>query len=111
MLEAIQEMEHHIRTAFGDSEAHYGNNREAPPQGVLQGNGAGPAGWFAISTLMIQILRNQGYGYKEWTLIRQRAVAITCFAFVDNTDLIHATTNPAKSTETLIAEAQQALNL
>ena len=66
MLEAIQEMEHHICTAFGDSEAHYGNDREAPPQGVLQGNGAGPAGWFAISTLMIQILRDQGYGYKEW---------------------------------------------
>ena len=111
MLEAIQEMEHHIRTAFGDSEEHYGNDREAPPQGVLQGNGAGPAGWFAISTLMIQILRDQGYGYKEWTLIRQRAVTITCFAFVDNTDLIHATTDPAKSTETLISEAQQALNL
>ena len=111
MLEAIQEMEHHIRTAFGDSEAHYGNDREAPPQGVLQGNGAGPAGWFAISTLMIQILRDQGYGYKEWTLIRQRAVTITCFAFVDDTDLIHATTDPAKSTETLISEAQQALNL
>ena len=60
---------------------------------------------------MIQILRDQGYGYKEWTLIRRRAITITCFAFVDDTDLIHATTDPAKSTETLISEAQDALNL
>ena len=44
MIDTIQHMEHHIRTAFGDCTDHYGGNDEAPPQGLLQGNGAGPAG-------------------------------------------------------------------
>ena len=111
MLQAIQEMDHYIRTAFGDSDSHYGQENGVPPQGVLQGNGAGPAGWFCISTLMIRILRDQGFGYKEWSLIRRRALTITCFAFVDDTDLVHATTNPTKPTATLIEEAQTALTL
>ena len=34
-----------------------------------------------------------------------------CFAFVDNTDIVHATTDPHKPAETLIAEAQGALDL
>ena len=41
MIDTIQRMEHHIRTAFGDSTDHYGGNDEAPPQGQFQGNGAG----------------------------------------------------------------------
>ena len=111
MIETIQEMEHHIRTAFGDSEGHYGNDNHLPPQGILQGNGAGPAGWFAISTVLIQILKDEGYGYKEWTLIKQRAISITCFAFVDDTDLIHANNDREVPTERLIDEAQSALTL
>ena len=39
MLETIQEKEHHIRTAFGDSERHYGHDAGPPPQGILQGGG------------------------------------------------------------------------
>ena len=111
MLDTIQQMEHYIRTAFGDSQASYGNDREQPPQGVLQGNGAGPAGWFSISTLLIQILQDHGVGYSEWTLIKKRAIMIICLAFVDDTDLVHATTDSSKSTETLIQEAQRALSL
>jgi hypothetical protein len=42
IITAIQEMKHHIRTAFGDSDKHYGGNGDTahPPQGLLQGNGA-----------------------------------------------------------------------
>ena len=36
---------------------------------------------------------------------------IMCLAFVDDTDLVHATTDPSKSTKTLIQEAQHALSL
>ena len=111
MLETIQEMEHHIRTAFGDSDGHYGHDAGPPPQGILQGNGAGPAGWFGISTLLIDILKQEGFGYKQWTLIRKRAVEITCFAFVDDTDIIHACENPSATTDDMLAEAQQALTL
>ena len=111
MLDTIQQMEHFVRTAFGDSEESYGSNRGPPAQGVLQGNGAGPVGSFSTSTLLIQILKETGFGYKEWTLIKQRAILLICFAFVDVTDLVHATTDPSKSTQTLVEEAQQALHL
>ena len=95
MLDTIQQMEHFVRTAFGDPTKSYGRNGGPPAQGVLQGNGAGPAGWFSISTLLIQILKEKGFGYNEWTLIKQRAILLICFAFVDDTDLVHATTDPS----------------
>ena len=112
MLETIQEMEHHIRTAFGDSTDFYGNDSDRPPpQGILQGNGAGPAGWSAIAAVLIKLMREHGYGYETWTLIRDRAVTLVCFAFVDDTDLIHAITDRSIPTTQLLAEAQEALYL
>ena len=112
MIKTIQHMEHYIRTAFGDSEQGYKRkHNDPPPQGVLQGNGAGPAGWFAISTVIIEELKKAGYGYKQWTLIRRRALAITCFAFVDDTDIIHSNNDPSVSTAQLLSEAQDALNM
>jgi hypothetical protein len=91
MVETIQEMDHHICTAFDTSEQSYGHNPSClPTQGILQGNGAGPAGWFAISSVLIDAMRDEGYGYKEWTLIRGHTIQIASFAFVDDTDLVHA---------------------
>ena len=109
MIEAIQNMEHHIRTAFGDSEEHYGNDGGPPPQVLLQGNGTGPAGWYSIAHLMIKILQGMGFGYNAITPIFQRAFQITCFAFVDDTNIVHATTDPDKPSADLIQEAQTAL--
>lgn len=109
MLETIQEMDHYVRTAFGISEGSYGNS-DIPPSGILQGNGAGPAGWFAISTVLIQAMKEANFGYKQWTIIKQKAVQLSCFAFVDDTDLIHSTNDTSVSSEALIQESQQALN-
>jgi hypothetical protein len=107
MVETIQEMDHHICTAFGTSEKSYGHGPSRPPtQGILQGNGAGPAGWFAISSVLIDAMHDAGYGYKEWSIIRGHAIQIASFAFVDDTDLVHANNAPGVSTDDLIAEAQ-----
>ncbi|MCA1807666.1 MAG: hypothetical protein LC687_07455 [Actinobacteria bacterium] len=112
MLRTIQEMDHHVRTAFGDSKDSYGRkSREPPPQGILQGNGAAGAGWAAIASVLIETMRKAGFGYKDWSLIRKRAVEITCFAFVDDTDIIHVNNNPNVSTSDLISEAQEALSM
>ena len=112
MIDTIQKMQHHIRTAFGDSEIHYGGDPQEPPsQGILQGNGAGPAGWCAIATVLIEIMKQHDFGYTEWSMIKQRAIAITCFAFVDDTDIIHSNNDPTVSTHQLIMEAQEALSL
>jgi exonuclease III len=111
MLGAIQEMEHFVRTAFGDSAETYGNDpTRPPPQGILQGNGAGPAGWAAISAIIIQAMRDQGFGLTEWSLIRKRAINLVCFAFVDDTDLIHSKDRSFPNPQ-FLQQAQNALNL
>ena len=112
MLKTIQEMEHHIRTGFGDSTQCYGGDTtDLPPQGVLQGNGAGPACWSSISAILVKTMREEGFGFEAWSLIKQRALAITCFAFVDDTDLIHCNNDPEVTTQDLLKEAQEALFL
>ena len=43
MIEALQAMTHYVQTAYGVSTKSYGNEpSDKPPQGVVQGNGAGP---------------------------------------------------------------------
>ena len=78
MLETIQTMDHYVRTAFGVSEKCYGLSEGPPPQGILQGNGVDPAGWSAIAALLISIIAKKGSGYRQWTLIKQRVVTLSC---------------------------------
>ena len=54
-------------------------------------------------------MAKKGFGYRQWTLIKQRAVTLSCFAFVDDTDLIHSVQDPSIPTQQVLAEAQQAL--
>jgi hypothetical protein len=112
MLETIQEMEHHICTSFGDSEEAYGNAPlKPPPQGILQGSKAGPARWSAIAAVVIKAMQDQGFGYGAWLLIRQRAITLVCFAFVDDTNLIHANKDRSVPTQQILEQAQEAMLL
>jgi Reverse transcriptase (RNA-dependent DNA polymerase). len=66
MLQTIQGMEHQVRTAFGDSQTSYGGDNwkqrwKLPPQGVLQGNGAGPTIWTIISSVLFSILDDKQF--------------------------------------------------
>jgi hypothetical protein len=63
MLATIQEMEHHIRTVFGDSKEAYGNDSsQPPPQGILQGSGSGPGGWSSIAAVVVKAMQDRGFG-------------------------------------------------
>ena len=110
MLETIQKMQHYIRTAFRESTQSYGGDPLKPAtQGILQGNGAGPAGWFAICSIMIDCMKAEGYGYADVSAISQHAMNLVCFAFVDDTDLVHSTFDPSLTSAELFDEAQAAL--
>jgi hypothetical protein len=112
MLETIQEMEHYIRTAFGTSSNAYGNDPgKPPPQGILQGSGAGQAGWASIVAVLVKAMKKEGFGYSVWTLIRQRAITLACFAYVDDADLIHAEADRKVPTQQVLQRAQEALKL
>lgn len=42
MFNTLQEAEHQVKTAYGDSDTHFGGHKVVPMHGVCQGNGAGP---------------------------------------------------------------------
>ena len=69
MIITIQQMEHIIRTGFGDSDMTMSGAEETdiPFQGILQGNGSGPVLWLAVSSPLIEMMRTRGHGIKYQT--------------------------------------------
>jgi hypothetical protein len=86
---SILEMQHRVRTCYGDSDTYYGGDRwKLKPHGCGQGNGYGPALWACISSPLLHILRNKGYGTKLQEPITRQPIHLAAFAFVDDTDII-----------------------
>jgi len=111
MITTIQQMQHYIRTAFGESERSCGPNPSGPPpQGLIQGNGAAPAAWSAITAILVDCMKGEGYGYEAWAPISQRAMTLVCFGFVDDTDLTLNNDAPGVTSADLIDEAQLELS-
>jgi Reverse transcriptase (RNA-dependent DNA polymerase). len=93
MFTSIQYMLHRVRTAFGDSTHTYGGMScdkkwTLPPQGVLQGNGCGPAIWAILSSCIFEILRQRGHCNSIKSSIRHLLIELSGFAYVDDTDLL-----------------------
>jgi hypothetical protein len=88
MFGTIQELRHHVRTAFGDSEKSFSaNSGSIPIQGVGQGNGAGPQIWALVSTPIFNMLRSMGLGLKMCSSLSRNELLLVGFGFVDDTDL------------------------
>ena len=81
-----------------------------PLQGVGQGNGAGPAIWVAISTVLLTIMRQRGYGLSILSTLSFSALVMAGFAFVDDTDIIHSANDPHTCPFEVLQQAQTALN-
>ena len=103
----LEQVQHFVRTTYGDSASHYGGIRLRPLQGIGQGNGAGPAIWLIITIPLINMLREAGFGFRSLSAISGETGYFVCYTFVDDTDLVHS--NPV-STQ-LIPELQQMLNI
>ena len=89
MFRPLPHLEHSIRCAFGTSQETYGNELNSTPmQGVYQGNGAGPIIWAVVSSPLLQILKEDGYGTYFRTALSDKPIRIVGYAFVDDTDLI-----------------------
>jgi hypothetical protein len=111
MLGPIQKMCHRVRTAYGDSQESYGGESwEREPHGICQGNGAGPAIWVAVSTPLLEILRDAGYGAKLHSAMGDTFIHLAGFAFVDDTDTLQSG-ELDDDIETVLNEAQKGLNL
>ena len=110
MTRTLQAASHKICTAYGDSTSKYGGHCNYPPlQGVGQGNGAGPAIWVAISAVLLTIMRVKGFGFSVLSAISLKALVLAGFAFVDDTNIIHAADNPYTNSLDVLEKAQSAI--
>ena len=104
MFGTLTEVEHYVRTNFGDSATSYACV-EIPFQGVLQGNGAGPGIWLLVSIPIINMLKQAGFGFKVINVITKENFSFVCYAFVDDTDLVHSSDDDL-GLEGLVTEMQ-----
>ena len=111
MLRPIRKLQHTIRTAYGDSRQTYGGDSwERDPSGICQGNGAGPAIWALVSSPLLQMLREAGYGAKIHSAIGSTFLHLSGFAFVDDADTVQ-TGQLGETTEQIMQKAQAQLTL
>ena len=111
MFTPLQHLEHTIRCAFGTSTESYGKELWAVPmQGVYQGNGAGPVIWAVVSSPLLQILKEEGFGTFFKAGISKTEIRLVGYAFVDDTDLIQTSKYPSQTFKEVLEEAQKALD-
>jgi len=91
-VSGLIQMEHRVRTVYGDSESYYGGHKWHDegkfPHGNGQGNGDGPSLWAAISSPLLQILREMGYGVEFDSPITRKKMKLSAFGFVDDMDFV-----------------------
>ena len=97
MFDSIQRMVHKTRTTYGDSAFEYGGDDIGPwenyPQGVLQGNAAGPTIWILVSSVIFEVLHKRGFAVQICTSVSKETFKLVGFSYVDDCDLIQSGLN------------------
>jgi hypothetical protein len=109
MFLTLQKARHKIRTAYGVSTQSYGN-LDPPIQGYGQGNGCGPTGWAVISTPIINMMRTAGFGLQIVMCLSAIVIAFLCYAFVDDTDLLHTGNSVNTTGEEVLRDMRRFVN-
>ena len=109
MLRSIQLIQFFLRTGWGESDSFIGGDLLKILHGMCQGNGAAPATWLVLSTVLIRIYKRQGHGVKLSTLITKCILNVMGVCYVDDIDLFIL--NACMNTEhQLFSEAQSSLD-
>jgi hypothetical protein len=107
MFQCLQEADHKILTAYGDSTNTYGGNCTVTLQGSGQGNGCGPATYIVIiSAIIIAMMKSEGFGVHFITATSLSLIHFVCYVFVDDSDVVH-TGSTIDSTGEEVAETMQ----
>jgi hypothetical protein len=89
MLHPIQTMKFFQRTAGGDSTTFMGSRgKDNPLQGLCQGNGAAPACWLMLSSVLMHCYQRQGFGLRIISPMSGAVIDFLGEIYVDDTDLI-----------------------
>jgi len=103
MLHPIQSMKFYQRTARVDSKTFMGRRgRDNPLQGLCQGNGAAPACWLIICSILMHCYKSSGIGSRIISPISGAAINFLGEIYVDDTDLI--VTHPDLETPEAVLE-------
>jgi hypothetical protein len=78
--------------------------------GLGQGNGAAPTGWAAVSHPIINMMCRAGYGATFLSALTGAVVSFVCYAFVDDTVLVHTRPGLAADGCELIPDMQGAVD-
>ena len=101
-----------IKTVYGISELEYGGEAwEDFPHGIGQGNGYGPAIWAAISSPLLKIMKEKGYGTHIKSPITKEQLHMAAFSFVDDTDQIEINNTVNHPWNRLVNRTQSSLSL
>ena len=106
MFATLQKAEHRVTTAYGMSDQTYGKNLTVPYQGLGQGNGAGPAIWAVISTVIIAMMTTAGHGFHLLSAVSNTLLTMVCYAFVDDTDVVQSACNVHQAGEDVVPQLQ-----
>ena len=93
MCSDLSYMPFHIRTEFGDSSTTYGGSYQDPYESLGQGNGAAPAGWLVVSSVLLIFMRTACDCTRGISALSQRPFEYVAFGFVDDTDIPVMTTS------------------
>jgi hypothetical protein len=110
MFITLQKMKHFIHTAYGVSSSSFTNEDKVPFQGLGQGNGTGPTVWVVVSAPIINMVRAAGYWATFVSALSSSIIAFVCYAFVDDTDLVHTHPGQDHQGQDLIPEMQEAVD-
>ena len=112
MFETYQNTQFHSKSVHGKSKITFGGLEDgfsAKPQGMGQGNGAGPPVWAIVSSRMFQILKKRNLVAKFSRPISAKELELCGFAFVDDSDII-ATSNNVNDPQATITKMQHTLD-
>jgi hypothetical protein len=82
-------MQFFLKTGFGLAKTWYGGSLQNPYMGLVQGSGAAPAAWTAISTVMLLVYKARGHGAHFLYAWSGVILCIAALLYVDDTDLLH----------------------
>jgi hypothetical protein len=81
----LQNLHHTVRKIYGDSKSGYGGALWAVPySGVGQGSGAGPAIWTVVSTPVLKMIKDEGFGFMYKTSNEGEKLHLVGYSFVDD---------------------------
>jgi hypothetical protein len=110
----LQKAVHHVCSAYGVSKRSYGGKHRGPFQiplhGIGQGNGAGPAIWAVISTILLNTLVEDNLAATFTSAISQTLLTIAAWCWVDDCDLLGTAVKPWERGEDCLDRAQQQMD-